>query len=85
MPVLRAVLNDILSNKMIIKVVHDCKMDCDALYHLQRVTLNEVFDTSAMATYIDKAVNHREGSRYSLNDTFAKYKLPIIACREGPT
>ena len=32
---------------VIVKVVHDCRMDSDALYHQLGITLNHVHDTSS--------------------------------------
>lgn len=40
-------LRVVLENPNIIKIIHDCKMDADALFHLLEITLCGVHDTQA--------------------------------------
>lgn len=45
-------LKEILESELIIKVIHDCRRDSDALYHHGNVKLKSVFDTQiAFAHY----------------------------------
>jgi len=37
-------LRDILENEEVVKIMYDCRKDSDALYHLHKVTLKNVFD-----------------------------------------
>jgi exonuclease 3'-5' domain-containing protein 1 len=40
------VLKMLLESEMVEKIVHDCHMDCDALYHLHGMDVKKVHDTS---------------------------------------
>ena len=46
----------------VIKIIHDARMDCDALFHLHNITLNNVHDTSCFHKEItgqqDKNLNY---------------------------
>ena len=55
-------LKAILESTAVTKIVHDCRMDSDALYHLLGITLAEVHDTQACG-----------GGRLNLNDTLQMY------------
>lgn len=73
------------SNK-VIKIIHDCRMDSDALYHLHGISLQNVHDTSCYHYVItsqeDKNLNdvlsyngittneHRDNSVYQRNPNF---------------
>jgi DNA polymerase I-like protein with 3'-5' exonuclease and polymerase domains len=46
------------------KIIHDCRMDCDALYHHCGIRVNNVLDTSCMHTVI-------AGSDKNLNDVLS--------------
>eukprot|EP00698_Gefionella_okellyi_P017579 TRINITY_DN5164_c0_g1_i1.p1 TRINITY_DN5164_c0_g1~~TRINITY_DN5164_c0_g1_i1.p1 ORF type:complete len:321 (-),score=75.51 TRINITY_DN5164_c0_g1_i1:644-1555(-) len=41
---LRAYLGELLSSERVLKVMHDCRQDSDALFHLAKLKLNNVFD-----------------------------------------
>mmetsp|Transcript_24690 Transcript_24690/g.36395 ORF Transcript_24690/g.36395 Transcript_24690/m.36395 type:complete len:275 (+) Transcript_24690:501-1325(+) len=62
-------LKDILENNSIMKIIHDCKMDSDALYHLLGIRLHNVHDTQAW----DQAIR---GKEVNLNDLLSTYALP---------
>ena len=70
------------------KIIHDCRMDCGALYHLHRIKLNNVHDTSCFYAEItgreDVSLNNvlilngiaqnrtRDKSIYKTNPTFGQ-------------
>ena len=69
---LRAVLED----DSVLKIIHDCRMDSDALEHRLGISLVNVHDTScwhAALGYADK----------NLNDTLAYHGLPRNDARDG--
>mmetsp|Transcript_12525 Transcript_12525/g.26497 ORF Transcript_12525/g.26497 Transcript_12525/m.26497 type:complete len:278 (-) Transcript_12525:429-1262(-) len=45
-------LKNLFENDTIVKVVHDCRMDADALYHLHGITVKNVHDTSCFHAVI---------------------------------
>eukprot|EP00985_Skeletonema_marinoi_P027546 scaffold22825_cov73-Skeletonema_marinoi.AAC.1 len=49
------------------KIIHDCRMDCDALYHNHGIMVNNVHDTSAFHDFIGYEKNK------NLNDTLNYY------------
>ncbi|GFH61095.1 hypothetical protein CTEN210_17571 [Chaetoceros tenuissimus] len=55
-------LKDLLENEHVIKIIHDCRMDADALFHHHGISLNNVHDTSCFHMHIagceDKNLNH---------------------------
>jgi exonuclease 3'-5' domain-containing protein 1 len=67
-----------LEDSTVIKVIHDCRMDSDALFHLLRITLTRVHDTSCWMT---ATTSYRGQS--NLNDTLEFYGLKTNAARDG--
>lgn len=69
---------DLLSNSSIVKIIHDCRQDSDALYHLfhPSIYLTNVFDTQIWDVYVS-------GSKRGLNDTLRGYGLPVNSNRVG--
>mmetsp|Transcript_7188 Transcript_7188/g.10686 ORF Transcript_7188/g.10686 Transcript_7188/m.10686 type:complete len:276 (-) Transcript_7188:249-1076(-) len=63
------VLKNILEDISIVKIIHDCRMDSDALYHLLGIRLVNVHDTQAW----DYAIR---GVKVSLNNLLSNYDLP---------
>lgn len=61
-------LKEILENSSILKVIHDCKQDADALYHILGISLVHVFDTQIF----EKKVHDTEPN---LNNTLTAYGL----------
>lgn len=59
-------LKSILENPEIVKIIHDAKMDADALFYLLEIRLNRVHDTQAC----DKVIKHTE---QNLNNTLLSY------------
>lgn len=74
---LTKLLKEILEDKHINKVVHDCRMDADSLYHNLGITLKNVHDTS---------VYHRgiTGNDFllNLNEVLEYYGLPVSNLRK---
>ena len=58
------------------KIIHDCRMDCDALYHNHGIKLNNVHDTSAFHDFIGYEENK------NLNDTLSFYGIRVNAERD---
>ncbi len=58
------------------KIIHDCRMDCDALYHNHGIKLNNVHDTSAFHDFIGY------GQNKNLNDTLSYYSIDVNADRD---
>ncbi len=48
---------DLFKSASVIKVIHDCCMDCDALYHLHGVQVNNVHDASYFHGVEDSNLN----------------------------
>lgn len=59
--ILRA-LQSLFESKIVTKVIHDCRMDCDALFHLHGIRLVNIHDTScfhhAITGHEDKNLNY---------------------------
>lgn len=66
-----------LEDAAVVKIIHDCRIDSDALFHLLRITLAQVHDTSCWMT----ATSGRGQS--NLNDTLDYYRLATNAARDG--
>ena len=54
--ILKAV-TDLFKSTSVTKVIHDCRMDCDALYHLHGIQVNNVHDTSCFHVIEDSNLN----------------------------
>lgn len=54
-------VKDLCENDKVVKIIHDCRMDCDALFHHHGIKLNNVHDTScfhyAITGSLDKNLN----------------------------
>lgn len=48
------VLKNLLESENVVKVIHDCRMDCDALYHLHQIRVRNVHDTSCFHKVIGR-------------------------------
>lgn len=66
---MHAFLECILEDASVTKIIHDCKMDSDALCHCMGITLAGVHDTQACNVVLQK------GGELNLNDTLARYGL----------
>jgi len=53
------------------KIIHDCRMDCDALYHNHGIMVNNVHDTSAFHDFIGYEKNQ------NLNNTLNYYGIRV--------
>ena len=66
-----------LEDEGVVKIIHDCQMDSDALHHLLGINLANVHDTSCwMATLSGKT--HK-----GLNDTLEYFGVPSNSARGG--
>jgi ribonuclease D len=54
--ILKSVTN-LFESASVTKVIHDCRMDCDALYHLHGIQVNNVHDTSCFHIVEDGNLN----------------------------
>ena len=59
------------------RVIHDCRMDCDALYHIHGIQLNNVHDTSCY----HRVITGTEDA--NLNDTLARNRLQVNVARDN--
>lgn len=69
-------LKEVLENPAIIKIIHDVRMDSDALYHILGISVIGVYDTQAW----DMALTHHRNR--NLNDTLMAYGCPINSIRD---
>ena len=69
-------LKPILENKNIVKVIHDCKQDADALLHLLGITLVNVHDTQCWDVEI-------RNESHNLNNTLTAYGIETNSVRDG--
>jgi len=70
-------LRCILESKSIVKIIHDCRMDSDALFHLLGIELTNVHDTSCWHWMIKGTEN------VSLNNLLASNGLKLNAVRDS--
>jgi exonuclease 3'-5' domain-containing protein 1 len=70
-------LRGLLENPDIVKIIHDCRMDSDAMQHLLNIKLVNVHDTSCWHT----AVSGQEDK--NLNDALEYYGLRPNVFRDG--
>ncbi len=70
-PAIRKALKQLLEKDTVTKIIHDCRMDSDALFHKHDIHLKNVHDTSAFHT----AITRRENC--SLNDVLTYNGLGI--------
>jgi len=50
-------MESLFESEAVLKIIHDCKMDCDALYHHHEIILNNVHDTSCFHDIITNTEN----------------------------
>lgn len=70
-------LKFLLEDNEITKIIHDCRMDSDALLHTLDITLTNVHDTSCFHHVIDGVEDA------SLNTMLKRNKLPVNVTRDG--
>jgi len=56
-PMVHKAVKDLFEDASVTKIIHDCRMDCDALYHLHRIQVNNVHDTSCFHGVEDSNLN----------------------------
>jgi exonuclease 3'-5' domain-containing protein 1 len=61
-------LKKLLECETVEKVIHDCRMDCDALYHLRGIAVKNVHDTSCFHTVITGMEDKNLNDVLSYND-----------------
>ena len=71
-------LKEILEDRSITKIIHDCKMDSDAFYHAWGIVLSGVHDTQVCDTLL-----HCTGRGRNLNDTLRANGLQSNVCRDS--
>ena len=71
-------LKSILENSQIIKIVHDCRQDSDALHKHVGIRLAGIFDTSAIDAFANHSVIRR-----SLNELLTFHHCPINEDRKN--
>ena len=69
-------LKKVLENESVVKIVHDCRADSDALYHLFGITLRGIHDTQSWQMTL-----HPLRGRLNLNDTLTLFGCPINGVR----
>lgn len=61
-PVIIKTVRELMENEMVVKIIHDCRMDCDALFHLHGIEVKNIHDTSCYHHVLtgaeDKNLNH---------------------------
>jgi exonuclease 3'-5' domain-containing protein 1 len=72
-------LREVLEDASITKIIHDCKMDSDALYHHLEIRLRGIHDTQSWSTFL---CTDNKNPR-SLNDTLAYWSLPAAELRDS--
>ena len=72
-PFLRKLLEDDSKTK----IIHDCRMDADALEHICKIRLANVHDTSCFHTVLT------DRNEINLNDLLAHHKIEVNAVRDG--
>jgi DNA polymerase I-like protein with 3'-5' exonuclease and polymerase domains len=73
------IAKELLEDESIMKIIHDCRQDSDALYRAisPSIKLANVFDTQVWHLLA------KGGRRKNLNDTLVAYNLPTNAGRYG--
>lgn len=70
-------VKDLFENEAVTKIIHDCRKDCDALYHHHGIRLNNVHDTSCFHDLI----SHTEHT--SLNGVLAFNGIGLNSVRDN--
>jgi hypothetical protein len=71
-------LKSILEDESVVKIIHDCRADSDALHHILGIDLNGVHDTQAWQMTLLPAKG-----RLNLNDTLTTFGCPINPARHS--
>jgi ribonuclease D len=71
-----AALKTLFEADNVLKIIHDCRMDCDALYHLLGIQLTNVHDTSSY----HYAINGQEDK--GLNDVLERHNIRVNTVRD---
>lgn len=70
-------LRKILQDPSILKIIHDCRMDADALWHIHNIKLSNVHDTSAWHECTTGSTSK------NLNDTLSHHGLSQNTVRDS--
>ena len=70
-------LKDVLESAQLLKIVHDCRVDSEALKTHHGIVLRNVHDTQ-----VCHQLRFPNSSRLSLNDTLSYYGLPLNTARD---
>ncbi|KAL7523973.1 hypothetical protein ACHAXR_000385, partial [Thalassiosira sp. AJA248-18] len=76
-PVIIRSVKDLFESKAVTKIIHDCRKDCDALYHHHDIKLKNVHDTSCFHDLIA----HTEYK--SLNDVLLFNDISLNSVRDN--
>jgi len=66
-------LRQLLEDPAVLKVMHDCRLDSDALFHEHRVNLANVFDTQVAYAVVTRAKGYSTPLPVSLNTLLRHY------------
>ena len=78
------ILRGILESPVIVKLIHDCHQDSDALSTQQKIRLANVFDTSACILTLQKVKNISLNiKKTKLNDSLKQYDCPVNPNRDA--
>ena len=70
-------LRKLLEDDSKTKIIHDCRMDADALEHICKIKLANIHDTSCFHTVLTGR------NEINLNDLLAHHKIGVNAVRDG--
>ena len=70
-------LRKLLEDDSKTKIIHDCRMDADALEHICKIRLANIHDTSCFHTVLTGR------NEINLNDLLAYHKIEVNAVRDG--
>ncbi|PVD34404.1 hypothetical protein C0Q70_05676 [Pomacea canaliculata] len=57
-------IGDLLESSLVLKVIHDCRLPSDLLYHQYNIKLNNVFDTQVASAFVYRLQNGGDFPRY---------------------
>ena len=69
---------ELLECEEVVKIIHDCRMDCDVLYQHYEITMKNVHDTQCFHKHI-----YFSEKLSNLNDTLAINDIPINVVRDS--
>ena len=75
-PKISQAVKDLFGSKAVTKIIHDCRMDCDALYHHHGIKVVNVHDTSCFHHVLSGSENK------NLNDTLVYNGISLNAERD---